>query len=99
MIEFILHQAFFGPLVLDLCLGVIVGLWSKRVLWRVLAIPSIAFTVALVRSFRFGNIFTQSGESGGWAMLCLMQLAPAGLIACGLGILFGYLVRRVVRPA
>jgi hypothetical protein len=99
MSEFILHPAFFWPLVLDLCLGVVVGLWSKRVLWRVIAIPGIAFTVALVRSFQFGNIFTQSGESGGWAMLCIMQLAPAGLIACGLGILFGCLLRRAVRTA
>jgi hypothetical protein len=99
MIDFLLHPAIVWPLLTDLVLGFVAGCWSKRVLWRVLALPAIVFSVAIGCSLQIGNMFTGTGESGGWARILFIQLTASGLIACGVGILLGYLLRRAVRPA
>ena len=95
MIDSLLHPAIVWPLLLNAALGFAAGVSLKRPIWRFVVWPLIAMAVALSFSFRAGNLFTDTGESGGWARIYFRQLAPSGFAACGLGLLFGYIVRRV----
>ena len=75
------------PLSVDLVLGFVAGLSLKRPVWRFLAWPFIALSVALVSSFEMGNM----------ALFAFAQLFPAGLVVGGVGILGGNLLRRAFR--
>ena len=94
MIDFLFHPAILWPLLIDLALGGAAGGLFKRAGWRFLAWALIPLIVALLNAAQFG-LFTQGGESQGWGMWAFVCLFPTGLVACGAGILFGCLLRRV----
>ena len=85
----------FWPLVLNLVVGCIVGACSKRVVWRLLIWFVFPLTVAIVAADP-QDLFSESRESAGLSLIVFFGFATFGLLACGLGVLTGYFLRRAI---
>ena len=88
--EIFLHPA----IIFELLLGGVVGLYLRWPILRILSCLAVPPLVALGVAAYYG-LFTESGESHGWALLALIRLAPAGFVAWGTGVLLGYVLRKV----
>ena len=87
---------FFVPLIVNLALGFVVALCSRKIVWSLVSCSVIPFVVVVVR---YANIFDDLGSSSregvgfGLAQAVLYVLIP-GLVACWFGSFLGILARR-----
>jgi|JI10StandDraft_1071094.scaffolds.fasta_scaffold1197862_1 hypothetical protein len=88
--EIFLHPV----IVFELLLGGVVGGCLRWPIFRVLSCLVVPVMFAFATAAYYG-LFTESGESRGWALLAFIRLAPAGFVAYTVGVLIGYLLRRV----
>src|SRR5258708_5155296 len=95
--NFPLHLAIWPWLLVDLSVGFAIGIWIKGAIWRIVTWLFIPIIVALISSSNFANVFTDTGESGGWAKIDLMLLVVSGFPVFGVGILTGYFLRRITK--
>jgi hypothetical protein len=93
--QFLLDPTILWPLIFEAAIGCIVGACSRRAGWRILTWVIVPMIIAVIGAGDLG-LFTESGESRGWALLYFMYLAPSGYVVCGAGVLFGYFLRRAI---
>jgi hypothetical protein len=78
------------PLLVDLALGFVVRLKTRRAFWSILACLLIPPAVAVVSA---GPLLGERTEAEA-LMLCIFFWTPFGFAGCATGVIFGYLLRQ-----
>jgi large-conductance mechanosensitive channel len=91
--DMFLEPEFFVPLIVNLALGFIVALCSRRIVWSLVSCSAIPLLVVIVR---YADIFSGSGEAVQFGLMqAFMFVLVPGLAACWLGAFLGLFVRRL----
>jgi hypothetical protein len=95
MWQALLQPEAYWPLLIDLVLGFVVVAFTRRVRRRCLGLSLIPFIVAFAYvGPHIFELWGKSSEGTGWWMVGGIILFIDGLVACGIGGLFGCFVRR-----
>ena len=82
-------------LLLNIVLGCLAGAWPR---WRIFCVLTwLVVPPVIASSYSIANgLFTEHGESAFFALMGLYVLLPAGFVAYGVAMLFGYLFRTAI---